>query len=81
MIDDRRLRTRDAVEQLSESFTGSCNWRSNRAGRYLSQAFEEREAELPWAAVEPGFDEMREDEEFRSIVDAVVRSASKAVRV
>ena len=52
-----------------------------RAGRYLNQAFEKREAELPWAAVEPGFDEMRENEEFRAIVDAVVGSTSKAVRV
>ena len=48
-----------------------------RTGIYLRRAFTERDAELPWAAVEPAFDEMREDTEFRSLVDAVARSTSK----
>ncbi|WP_158944953.1 hypothetical protein [Granulicella sp. S190] len=50
------------------------------AGKYLQRAFEEREAELPWVAVEPGFDEMREDAEFCSIVDALTTAAKQPNR-
>lgn len=82
MIDDRRLFAPETpLSNFRRASLAVAIGDQKRAGRYLNQAFEEREAELPWAAVEPGFDEMRENEEFRSIVEAVVKSAPRAVRV
>lgn len=82
MIDDRRLFAPETpLSNFRRASLAVAIGDQKRAGRYLNQAFDEREAELPWAAVEPGFDEMRENEEFRSIVDAVVRSTPKAARV
>ena len=82
MIDDRRLFAPETpLSNFRRASLAVAIGDQKRAGRYLNQAFEEREAELPWAAVEPRFDEMRENEEFRAIVDAVVRSTPKAVRV
>ncbi|MGF7181560.1 hypothetical protein RBB76_13625 [Tunturiibacter psychrotolerans] len=82
MIDDRRLFAPETpLSHFRRASLALAIGDQKRAGRYLNQAFEEREAELPWAAVEPRFDEMRENEEFRAIVDAVVRSTPKAVRV
>jgi tetratricopeptide (TPR) repeat protein len=82
MIDDRRLFAPETpLSNFRRASLAVAIGDQGRAEKYLRQAFEEREAELPWVAVEPGFDEMRENEEFRSIVDAVVRSTPKAVRV
>jgi TolB-like protein/Tfp pilus assembly protein PilF len=83
MIDDRRLFAPETqLSNFRRASLAVAIGDQGRAERYLRQAFEEREAELPWAAVEPGFDEMRENEEFRSIVESVVvKSTPKAVRV
>src|SRR5271170_2495386 len=78
MIDDRRLFAPETpLSNFRRASLAVAIGDQGRAGRYLRRAFEEREAELPWAAVEPGFDEIRENAEFRSIVDAIANSIPK----
>jgi TolB-like protein/tetratricopeptide (TPR) repeat protein len=43
-----------------------------RSLELLGKSLQEREAELPWIAVDPRFDGIREDDTFQSIVRAVV---------
>ena len=42
-----------------------------KALEILSRSFEAREAELPWIAVDPGFDDIRDESPFKTILEAV----------
>jgi TolB-like protein/Tfp pilus assembly protein PilF len=78
MIGDRHLFSSDTpLSNFRRASLAISIGNQEGAGTYLRRAHAEREAELPWAMVEPGFDEIREDAEFRSIVDAVARSTPK----
>ena len=46
---------------------GDCN----SALSLLADSYDEREAELPWIAVDPRFDSMRDDFRFREIVQKI----------